>query len=154
NKTGSFDLLINNESSGDVGHNRSYIWVLLTYIRANNLNLPVSYFFKEPYASEIEAKGHLAEINVSLNKTLTAEFIEAYNSGSMNSIKEAIKKNDVHNWKPTSELRMYHGNADEYVPYLNSTTALEAMKSQGAEDVTLVTITNGTHGSTLAPYIM
>ena len=154
NKSASFDLLINNESSGDIGHNRSYIWVLLTYIRANNLNLPVSYFFKEPYASEIEAKGYLAEINVSLNRTLTPEFIEAYNSNSINSIKEAILKNDVHNWKPSSELRMYHGNADEYVPYLNSTTALEAMQAQGAEDVKLVTINNGTHGSTLGPYIM
>jgi pimeloyl-ACP methyl ester carboxylesterase len=154
NKTASFNLIMNEPSSGDINHNRSYIWVLQTYLRAKNINKPMSYFFKEPYAAEIESKGHLATVPVSLHQALQPEFVKDYNDGKLPEISGAIAENDIYNWKPSSKIRMYHGNADDYVPYLNSTTTLNAMKSLGASDVTLTTIQNGTHASSITSYFL
>lgn len=152
NKSESFRRLINETGSTNSGNNRSYIWVLQTYLRANNINQPWSYFFKEPYASQIEEKGYLAEINVSLNETLQPDFVDAFNKGELPELEAAISENDVFDWKPSSKLRMYHGDADDYVPYFNSQTTLEAMKANGAPDVELITVKGGTHGSTISTY--
>jgi dipeptidyl aminopeptidase/acylaminoacyl peptidase len=51
-------------------------------------------------------------------------------------------------------LLLIHGNADEYVPYENSTTALEAFTSRGAQNVRLITIEGGTHETSVIPAII
>lgn len=152
NKTGSFDQLINEESSGDIGHNRSYLWVLDTYNKAYNLNFDYSYIFKEPWASAIKAQGYITQIDTSLNATLTEEFIADYNNGVLTDLSNALADNDVDDWKANAPIRLYHGNADQYVPYSNSVSAEQNMKVKGSS-IQLFTEEGGTHGSTIGSFI-
>jgi alpha-beta hydrolase superfamily lysophospholipase len=64
-----------------------------------------------------------------------------------------VAENDVFDWKPTAPISLYHGTADQYVPFLNSQTAFDAMKARNA-DVTLIPVQGGTHGSTLTAYFL
>ena len=49
--------IINDQSAGVDYINRLYVWVLLTYDRIYGLNQPLTYYFKEPYASQIQSAG-------------------------------------------------------------------------------------------------
>ncbi|KPM46962.1 lipase family protein [Jiulongibacter sediminis] len=151
-KTGSFDLLINEPSSGDIGHNRSYLWVLDTYNKAYNLNLNYSDIFKEPWASAIKAQGYITQIDTSLNAILTEQFINDYNNGLLTDLIDALADNDVDDWKANAQIRLYHGDADQYVPYSNSVSAEQKMKLKGS-NIQLFTEEGGTHGSTIGSYI-
>jgi hypothetical protein len=153
NKTASFKKLINEAGSTEANNNRSYIWVLQTYSAISGLNKPMSYFFKEPYASEIENKGLAVEINLSLNTILTDKFRNDFNNGSYPELTKAIAENDIFNWKPNAIMKLYHGTADEYVPYLNSESAFNAMSSKGV-NVQLTPIKDGTHGSSISDYFL
>jgi len=44
----------------------------------------------------------------------------------------------VYDWRPTGPLRLFHGRNDRTVPYLSSTSTLQAMQGRGAPDVSLV----------------
>lgn len=153
NKTLSFDKIINEPSSGNVGHNRSYIWVLLTYIENYKLSLKISDVFKQPYADKITANRENVTIEVSLHETIRDDFKADLKAGKYPQMKEALADNDVHNWRPKAIVRLYHGDADEYVPYYNSTSAIEAMLRQGTTDIELRTVKGGTHGSSISDFI-
>jgi hypothetical protein len=153
NKTASFKKLVNEIGSTAINNNRSYIWVLQTYVQIHELNKPMSYFFKEPYATEIESKGLTVEIEESLNTILTEEFINDFNNGTYPELIEAIEENDIFDWKPNAVVKLYHGTADQYVPFLNSETTFEAMKAKGS-DVQLTPIEGGTHGSSVSDYFI
>lgn len=152
NKTATVLDFVNNDTSGDPTHTASYIWVLRTYNQIEGLNRKMSDFFIEPFASDIEKNGHRVTISKSFKTLLQPAFIAGIKSGTDTGFLNAIKKNDVYDWKPKATVIMYHGTADEYVPFLNSQTALDAMKKNGAADVSLIPILGGDHGSSLATY--
>ncbi|MGR3812351.1 alpha/beta hydrolase family protein [Jiulongibacter sp. NS-SX5] len=152
-KTATFNELINKESAGIVGNNRSYLWVLDTYDKAYNLGLNYSEVFKEPWATDITANGFSATIEQSLNTTLQPDFIEDFNAGNISGLSSALADNDIYDWKPEGIVRLYHGNDDQYVPYLNSVSAINAMKANGTQNVELITVDGGTHGSTIGSFI-
>lgn len=154
NKSLLLDKFINEPTNGDPSHNRSYIWVMLTYNRIYNFNRPVSYFFREPYASQIEANGYKVSLPGSFNSLLNPDFIAGYKAGSEKKIEEAFRENDLVNWKTNVNTLLVHGNADSYVPYINSTAALEGMKAAGSPSVTLETVEGGTHESSLTEFIL
>lgn len=146
--------LINERTSGDASANRLYIWVLQTYNRIYGLNRPMSYYFKAPYAAQIEAQGTEARLNVSINQTFTDTFKKAVNEGTDQAFIEAVQDNDVHNWKPTVPTQLYHGTADNLVSFLNSQNAYDAMQQRGANQVQLIPIRNGNHGTSIAQYAL
>ncbi|GAB3895468.1 alpha/beta hydrolase family protein [Spirosoma agri] len=149
--------IINGTTSGVASINRLYVWVLLTYDRLYGLNRPVSYYFKEPYATQIAtqvaANSLDININVSLNQTFTDTFKKGVIDGTDNAFLAAVQDNDIHDWKPKTPLRLYHGDADDTVFFLNSQNAYDAMKKQGAANVQLITIPGGNHASSILPYI-
>jgi pimeloyl-ACP methyl ester carboxylesterase len=153
NKTESFRRLVSEPSSGIASNNRLYLWVLLTYDRLYNLNRPASAYFKEPYAAAVQANRQNANINVSLHLAVS----DAFKTGILNKtdtpLINAIKDNDVFDWKPATPLRLYHGDADDLVPYFNSQTTVEAMKARGA-NVPLVTVAKGDHATTVESYLL
>ncbi|WP_218126608.1 alpha/beta hydrolase family protein [Siphonobacter aquaeclarae] len=53
--------------------------------------------------------------------------------------------NDLTSWKPKSPLYLLHGDADEYIPFLNTEITYNAMEKLGALTTSLVTIPKGTH---------
>ena len=156
-KTAFMKFIINSPTLGVPSYNSLYLWVLLTYDRVYKLNKPATYYFKEPYATQIAAnKDNPSKvvINASFHTILTDTFKKALNEGTDKEFIAAIADNDVYNWKPKTPTRLFHGDADPLVFYFNSVNAEAAMKKQGAADLTLTTIAGGTHTSSVTPYLL
>lgn len=145
--------VVNERTSGIAYINRLYVWVLLTYDRIYGLNRPMTYYFKEPYASQVAAKGKDVDISVSLNTTFTDSFKKAVADGTDADFLKAVQDNDIHDWKPRTPTRLYHGDADETVLYLNSQNAYEAMQKRGAANVSLETLKGANHASGILGFV-
>ncbi len=146
--------IINTKTTGIDYINRLYVWVLLTYDRIYGLNHPASYYFKEPYATQITAQGKDVTINVSLDQAFSDSFKQGVNTGTDKTFLAAIQDNDVHDWKPRTPTRLYHGTADEIVAFLNSQNAYDAMQKRGATNVQLIPIQGATHGTGILTFIL
>jgi pimeloyl-ACP methyl ester carboxylesterase len=146
--------VINDKTTGVDYVNRLYVWVLQTYDRVYGLNRPMSAYFKEPYATQIAAQGMNASINVSLNQTFSDSFKLGVNDGTDKAFLAAVQDNDVHDWKPNTPTRLYHGDADEIVSFLNSQNAYDAMQKRGATNVQLIRIPGATHATGILSFIL
>jgi len=47
------------------------------------------------------------------------------------------QQSNVHDWKPSIALRLFHGREDRTVPYVSSTSTLQAMSGRAGHDVSL-----------------
>lgn len=146
--------IINDKSAGVDYINRLYIWVLQTYDRIYGLDRSASAYFKEPYASQISAQGNNVTINVSLNQAFSDSFKQGINNGTDKAFLAAVQDNDVHDWKPRTPTRLYHGDADEIVNFLNSQNAYDAMKKRGAANVELIPLKGATHATGVLGFIL
>jgi dipeptidyl aminopeptidase/acylaminoacyl peptidase len=153
NKTLSFKTLVSTKSSGVANHNASYIWVLLTYDRVYKLNRPLTTYFIEPYAAQIQSQKQNAVITGSFDGLLTATIKKSITDGTDTALQAAVTDNDIFDWKPKTPTRLYHGDKDTYVAYFNSTTAADAMKKRGA-DVELVTVAGGDHDTSISTFFL
>ena len=151
NKSQFMKDLINNTTHGIPEYNQLYIWVTQTYNRIYGLNRLMNTYFKEPFATDIQANGNNAIVKGSFNLAFLDAFKKAVNDGTDKQFLDAVKDNDVFDWAPKTETQLYHGDADQQVFYNNSVTAEKAMKAKGGK-VTLFTSIGGTHGSTLTEY--
>jgi len=145
--------IINNRTSGVGFINRLYVWVLTTYDRIYGLNRPATYYFKPPYAAQVTANNANTNINVSLNTTFTDSFKAAVNNNTDQAFLKAVQENDIHDWKPRTPTRLYHGDADDTVFYLNSVNAYEAMQKRGATNVELKTLRGANHATGIIGFI-
>jgi pimeloyl-ACP methyl ester carboxylesterase len=145
--------IVNEPTSSNAGINSLYVWTLLTYDRIYGLNRPMTYYFKEPYASQVTASGKDAVINTSLNTTFTDSFRKVVNEGSDTGFLKAVQDNDIHDWKPRTPTRLFHGDADDTVFYLNSQNTYDAMKKRGATNVELVPLKGATHASGVLGFV-
>jgi pimeloyl-ACP methyl ester carboxylesterase len=145
--------IINDTTSGVPSINRLYLWVLLTYDRLYGLNHPMAYYFKEPYATQITATGKDTDINVSLNLAFTDAFKQGINTGTDKTFLDAVQDNDIHDWKPKTPLRLYHGDADNTVFFLNSQNTYDAMIKRGATNVQLIPVQGANHATAILSYI-
>ncbi|GAB3558075.1 alpha/beta hydrolase family protein [Spirosoma fluminis] len=145
--------IINERSSSNNSINRLYIWVLLTYDRIYGLNRPMTYYFKEPYASQIAAQGKDASINVSVNTIFADSFKQAINEGTDKEFIAAVLDNDIHDWKPRTRTQLYHGDADDTVLFLNSQNAFDAMRKRGATNVELKAMKGANHATGIVEFI-
>ncbi|KAF0150315.1 MAG: lipoprotein [Ignavibacteria bacterium] len=131
-----------------VAYNHVYGW--------NNLNT----FFNSPYAERLPSlfSGNYTteEINAQLTNDLTKlinqNFTKSYLAGTEVTLTTAFTSNSLLNWKPIAQMRLYHGDSDEYVPYDNSVQAKNYFLTQGV-NVELVTIPGGKHVSSALPSI-
>ncbi|QJD80874.1 alpha/beta hydrolase family protein [Spirosoma rhododendri] len=146
--------ILNNTTSTDPSISRLYLWVLLTYDRIYNLNRPASYYFKEPYATRIAASGYTANLGgLSFNQVVTDSFKQAINNGTDTDFIKAAQDNDIHDWKPRTNTRLYHGDADDTVLFLNSQNAYDAMRARGATNVQLIRLSGANHATGILGYI-
>lgn len=132
-----------------VAYNDVYGW--------NNLTT----FFNSPYAEKLPSifNGNYTtdEINAQLTsdvtKLINQNFASSYLAGTETTLTSAFTSNSLLNWKPTAPMRLYHGDADEYVPYENSVQAKNYFLTQGV-NVELVSIPGGKHVSSALPSIV
>ncbi|MCF2444269.1 phospholipase [Dyadobacter sp. CY345] len=153
-KTAFMKYVINSSVNDVASYNSLYLWVMLTYDRIYKLNKPKTYYFKDPYAAQIERLGIENPINVSFNTILNDSFKTAINTGTDTGFIAAIGDNDVYDWKPNTPTRLFHGDADPLVFYFNSVNAEAAMKKRGATDVQLIPIIGGTHSSSITTFLL
>lgn len=153
-KPAFMEHVVNTRTQGSTDFNRLYLWVLLTYDRVYGLNRPASYYFKEPYASRVEANGRNALINVSFNEALTDSFRQAVQNGTDADFIRAVQDNDIHDWKPLTPTRLYHGDADNTVFYFNTQNAYDAMQKQGATNVSLYRLPGRNHATGILDFVL
>ena len=149
-KTAFMKFVVNNTATTEPANTSLYIWVLLTYDRIYGLNRPMTYYFKEPYATQIQTQRENIRLTVSLNQVFTDAFKQAVNSGSDAAFVKVVADNDVFDWKPNVPLQLYHGTADDLVPFFNSQNAFDAMKKRGTTNITLTPIQGANHTSSEA----
>jgi len=153
NKTLSFKTIATAPSEANAGYNASYIWVLLTYDRIYKLNRPLTSYFAEPYASQIQKDKQNVSISASFNTIITDALKQSLINGTDTALMNAVKDNDIFDWKPKTPTLLLHGNADTYVPYFNTQTAYDAMIKRGATNVKLISVDKGTHSTSIQRFL-
>jgi len=153
-KTAFMKYLTTNKTTGVASYNQLYLWTLLTYDRIYGLNRPMTQYFKDPWAGQIQTSKDNATINVSFNTIFTDAFVKGLTDGTDTAFLNAVKDNDVYDWKPKTPTRLYHGDADDLVFYFNSQNALNAMKARGAANVELITLKGKNHTTAIQDFLL
>ncbi len=152
-KTSFMKDLLTKTSSGEVNANRSFLWVLLTYDSVYKLNRPLSYYFKEPYLTDITKNRLNATLNVSFDQVLTDSFKQGIISGTDTAFLNAVADNNNYDWKPMTPLLLFHGLSDTQVFPLNTQNAYAAMQKRGATVVTTDLKPGLTHATGILPWL-
>lgn len=118
------------------------------------LHRPYAHYYNEPWASVIRTEGVFAQVENNPRQLFTEAFIDGILNNTDAAFLEILAENDMYSWKPNTPLQLYHGDADERVPFMNAQTAFQAMSDLNATRVELVTIANGNHLSSFPDYMI
>lgn len=131
----------------------SYVWVLDTYNRVYGLNWPLTYYYNQPWATQLQANSFGA-VPEQASQLFTASFRASIANNTDAPLAAAFRDNDIYDWRPKAPLALFHGTADDYVPFFNSEDAYKAMRARGATQVTLRPIEGGDHFSSAPTYTL
>ena len=131
----------------------TYVWVLRTYDRIYALNRPYSFYYQPPYDTRLQADP-FAPVPTQQSQLFASSFRQAVLTNSDAALAKTLTDNDLYDWKPTAPMALFHGTADDYVPFFNSQDAFNAMQARGATQVTLNPIQGGDHFSSAAAYTL
>lgn len=148
------DTLLNKKTHGDPLYNGLYTMVLVTVNRVYNINRPLTYYLKEPYAARVQQDPFGSNIPISFNESITDAFRTGFNNGTDTQFINAVKDNDIYDWKPRTPLHLYHGDADQQVFYFNSVDAYNAMKKRGATNVEFFPLKGKGHGEGINDFLL
>lgn len=117
--------------------------------------------FNSPYAERMNSLFDGTKTTTEINAQLTSNiaqlfkqsFKDSYLNGTFKLLTDAFNENSLLNFKPVTPTKLFHGDADEYVPYENSERARDYFVSQGV-NVELITIKGGTHLSSAVPSVI
>ena len=119
------------------------------YAKANDQEL--NSVINEPYASKLSTlfNGELdrTQIDPELTTVTTGEnglfvqsFVNDYFQKDDHWFKEAVTQNNLHNWAPTTAVRLLHCEGDDVIPYAISQVTEKTMTAMGAADVHIVPV--------------
>ncbi|RYU80124.1 alpha/beta hydrolase family protein [Hymenobacter persicinus] len=131
----------------------TYVWVLDTYNRVYGINRPFSYYFNAPWAAQLQADPFGA-VPSQASELFTPGFRQAVLGKTDQSLQASFRDNDIYDWQPKAPLALFHGTADDYVPFFNSQDAYNAMKARGATRVELRPIPGGNHFTSAPSYTL
>ena len=131
----------------------TYVWVLRTYDRIYTLDRPYSFYYQEPYATQLQAAPFSA-VPAQPSQLFASSFRQAVLNSADAPLAAALADNDIYDWKPTAPVALFHGTADDYVPFFNSQDAYDAMQKRGATQVELRPLPGGNHFSSAAAYTL
>jgi len=123
-----------------------YPYVLIAYQSVYALSPDWSGVFSTPYNSTMPAL-----FNGNIDGSIINTYLPACNISNIMSVAllaslqndpsapllQALRDNDVDQWKPMAPMRMYHCAADADVPYANSQVAYSNFLARGASQVQL-----------------
>src|SRR5688572_8618878 len=161
---GGYDLtsMITDITTATSYNHPSYLAFLTqAYNTANNWNRPLNEMFREPYASKIPALLNGSKTGSQVNSELPKAPGELYTTDFFNGLagngeaqfRNALAENSLTDWAPKVPTRMYHGTADDVVPFTNSQITYNKLIANGATQLTFHTIPGGTHGTTFQPMV-
>jgi hypothetical protein len=121
-------------------------YLLGSYNEVYNLVGPnVNVIYKHPYDTIIpqlaSQKPNLDDV-IHLLPSVPADilkdtFVNLYLSDANFSLIQAIKKNNLYDWKPQTPVQLCYCDSDEQVTPLNAYVAYDQMRKNGAQDITL-----------------
>src|SRR5690606_4173978 len=160
-----YDLphMLNTILEGETYDYPAYIAFLVkAYNETYSWNRPLTDFFADEYAAVLSERLNGDYDDGDINPLLTNNIHELFNPDFLAALEDpegelefkgALEMNAVSAWHATTPIRLYHGTADIVVPYSNSERTLESMLNAGSEEVSLISIPGGTHGSSLVPML-
>lgn len=127
-----------------------YCWALYTLNRFSPyMQRPDDQLFRKPVYDQSSV---FFSITGTPNDIFRASFIEGYHDGTDRNFLKAIEENSFHKgWIPSGKVFLHHGEADDIVPYLNSTSAYEGLRDCG--DVKLYSYPKKGHLTLFKEYV-
>ena len=105
----------------------------------------ISTIYQSPYDAVVENSIDGVTGGGTIASQLTETTVDLFTAGFLASypdmetvIATDLAANNIHDWAPSAPVRLYHGENDNVVPYVNATSAEAALGDNGAT-VTLVT---------------
>ena len=134
---------------------KNYSWVIVTYNKLYaNLNRPLSYYFNEPYATNIanqpEGEGITVDIEPNPSKLFTQQFRDGLQNDTDTEFIAALNDNSSYDWKPTAPMTLFHGTTDQFVLF----NAFNTMTTNGASSVVLFPITGTGHFDSVPAFVI
>jgi pimeloyl-ACP methyl ester carboxylesterase len=139
-------------------------YLVYAYQTTYSWTQPLSDYFNQPYATSIPGLFNGLRSGSQINAQLTTNVEDLLSANVRTTIDQnplysnfvtALNDNSLTDWTPSKPMYMYHGTADETVPYSNSVAVYNQLIANGASPntVTLTSIPGGTHGSAFIPYV-
>ncbi|CAN5670925.1 alpha/beta fold hydrolase [soil metagenome] len=115
-----------------------------------NVYSNLSDVFQSPYDTQVTAlfngQNDLSDIAGQLpadpKNLFTASYVDDILNDASSPMRLALAQNELWNWTPTTQMRLYAAESDEVVSYQNTVNAYNYMSGQGAP-VTLVDLGTG-----------
>lgn len=136
----------------------------VSYQELGLISNPLTDYFNEPYATELPSyfNGQFTneEINDKLNDTVAVLISEEFLNGIDTSPKyqefrDAMSDNSIHGWPTTQPIRIYHGDADTFVPDSTSKLIYQEFIDKGAgQMVNFISYEGLDHGTAAIPMII
>ncbi|MBO0937522.1 prolyl oligopeptidase family serine peptidase [Fibrella sp. HMF5335] len=139
-----FDYVTHKPTIGGVA-NHIYAWQTLSYNSTYNVNKPISYYFKSPYAEQIGLSlDNARKITVSFDKICTDAFRAEVQDGT-SAFGKALADNDLVDWSTQVPTRLIHSQQDEIIPYLATQQVYAGLTKRGSKKLNLVSFKTGYH---------
>lgn len=127
-------------------------FVMHSFNTVNGWNKDYSTVFQAPFDSRIaslydgsRSGGQInSQLSNNLRDLLREDYLEALLAGTAPRFSQALIDNSHVGWLPQAPLRLYHGTADDIVPYVDTEEAFNSWSARGA-DVELVSIEGAGH---------
>lgn len=102
----------------------------------------------------VTSKGEIdAALTQDVSAMLNPELLANPGDSRFETFMALLNENSLTDWTPIAPMYMYHGDADQAVPYDNSVSTYEKLAANGATNITLITLKGHTHGSGIVPYV-
>ena len=119
-------------------------------------------FFQAPYDLQVPTllDGNLSlyeaqeQLPNNFSALIEPDFQTAFLAGEETELTDLLEANSLLDWSPQAPIRMFHGTADDVVPFASSQNTVTELKANGATEIGLVPIVGGDHLTAVFPSII
>lgn len=128
-----------------------YSWALYSLNKFSELKRPNDRFYSYPVYDQVTAFNPPSKVPREIFNNF---FIKQIVDGTDSTMNQIIARNSMsQGWTPQGKVFLFHGDADDYVPYFNSQDAYQAL-SAVSPNVSLITYAGANHYSVYSHYLL